>query len=111
MLLEAGDMVTADGRILESYSLQVNESSLTGESTNVEKKAVVLEGEQALGDRINMVYSGSLVTGGRAVVLVTATGMETEIGKIAALMNATKEKRTPLQVSLINLAANWLLLL
>ena len=93
-------MVTADGRILESYSLQVNESSLTGESTNVEKKTVVLEGEKALGDRINMVYSGSLVTGGRAVVLVTATGMETEIGKIAALMNATKEKRTPLQVSL-----------
>ena len=92
--------MTADGRILESYSLQVNESSLTGESTNVEKKAVVLEGEQALGDRINMVYSGSLVTGGRAVVLVTATGMETEIGKIAALMNATKEKKTPLQVSL-----------
>ena len=100
LLFEAGDMVTADGRILESYSLQVNESSLTGESTNVEKKAVVLEGEKALGDRINMVYSGSLVTGGRAVVLVTATGMETEIGKIAALMNATKEKRTPLQVSL-----------
>ena len=100
LLLEAGDMVTADGRILESYSLQVNESSLTGESTNVEKKTVVLEGEKALGDRINMVYSGSLVTGGRAVVLVTATGMETEIGKIAALMNATKEKRTQLQVSL-----------
>ena len=100
LLLEAGDLVTADGRILESYSLQVNESSLTGESTNVEKKAVALEGEQALGDRINMVYSGSLVTGGRAVVLVTATGMETEIGKIAALMNATKEKKTPLQVSL-----------
>ena len=100
LLLEAGDMVTADGRILESYSLQVNESSLTGESTNVEKNTVVLEGEKALGDRINMVYSGSLVTGGRAVVLVTATGMETEIGKIAALMNATKEKRTPLQVSL-----------
>lgn len=73
---------------------------MTGESTNVEKKTVVLEGEKALGDRINMVYSGSLVTGGRAVVLVTATGMETEIGKIAALMNATKEKRTPLQVSL-----------
>ena len=100
LLLEAGDMVTADGRILESYSLQVNESSLTGESTNVEKKTVVLEGEKALGDRINMVYSGSLVTGGRAVVLVTATGMETEIGKIADLMKNTSEKRTPLQVSL-----------
>ena len=63
----------------------MNESSLTGESTNVEKKAVVLEGEQALGDRINMVYSGSLVTGGRAVALVTATGMETEIARLRHL--------------------------
>lgn len=100
LLLEAGDMVTADGRILESYSLQVNESSLTGESANVEKKDMIFTGEQALGDRVNMVYSGSLVTGGRAVVLVTATGMETEIGKIASLMNATKERKTPLQMSL-----------
>lgn len=100
LLLEAGDLVTADGRVLESYSLQVNESSLTGESTNVDKADVVLEGEQALADRVNMVYSGSLVTYGRAVVLVTDTGMTTEIGKIAALMNATKEKKTPLQMSL-----------
>ena len=98
--LEAGDMVAADGRILHNYSLQVNESALTGESTNVDKSDIILKEELPLGDRINMVYSGSLVTGGRAVVLVTATGMETEIGKIAALMNATKEKRTPLQVSL-----------
>lgn len=100
VVLEAGDMVVADGRILENFSLQVNESSLTGESTNVEKQAVDLSGEAALGDRINMVYSGSLVTYGRAVVVVTGTGMNTEIGKIAALMNATKEKKTPLQISL-----------
>ena len=100
VILEAGDMVVADGRILESFSLQVNESSLTGESTNVEKQDVEIAGESPLGDRINMVYSGSLVTYGRAIVVVTGTAMDTEIGKIAALMNATKEKKTPLQVSL-----------
>ena len=100
LLLEAGDMVVADGRILENFSLQVNESSLTGESTNVEKKECDIEDEVPLGDRINMVYSGSLVTYGRATVVVTGTGMDTEIGKIASLMNATKEKKTPLQISL-----------
>lgn len=98
--LEAGDLVVADGRILENYSLQVNESSLTGESTNVDKSDGTLHSDCALADRANMVYSSGLVTYGRAVVLVTATGMDTEIGKIAALMNATKEKKTPLQVSL-----------
>ena len=100
VLLEAGDMVVADGRILENFSLQVNESSLTGESTNVDKQAVDLDAEAPLGDRVNMVYSSSLVTYGRATVVVTETGMDTEIGKIAALMNATKEKKTPLQISL-----------
>lgn len=100
MLLEAGDMVVADGRILENFSIQVNESSLTGESTNVEKKVTDISEEVPLGDRVNMVYSGSLVTYGRATVLVTGTGMNTEIGKIAALMNATGEKKTPLQMSL-----------
>ena len=100
ILLEAGDMVVADGRILENYSLQVNESSLTGESTNVDKHAIDITEEAPLGDRVNMVYSGSLVTYGRATVVTTGTGMDTEIGKIAALMNATKEKKTPLQVSL-----------
>lgn len=100
MLLEAGDMVTADGRILDNYSLQVNESSLTGESTNIDKADVDLDHEIPLGDRLNMVYSSSLVTYGRANVLVTGTGMNTEIGKIASLMNETKERRTPLQVSL-----------
>ena len=101
LLLEAGDLVVADGRVLESYSLQVNESSLTGESTNVDKKAVQLEEDKvALADQVNMVFSSSLVTLGRGVVVVTGTGMNTEIGKIASLMNATKEKKTPLQVSL-----------
>ena len=100
LLLEAGDMIVADGRIIANYSLQVNESSLTGESTNVDKKDEVIEKEVALGDRSNMVFSGSLVTYGRANVLVTATGMQTEMGKIATLMNATQNKKTPLQVSL-----------
>ena len=100
MLLEAGDMIVADGRIIENYSLQVNESSLTGESTNVDKKDEEIVNEVALGDRNNMVFSGSLVTYGRANVLVTATGMHTEMGKIATLMNDTKDKKTPLQVSL-----------
>ena len=100
LYLEAGDLVVADGRILENYSLQVNESSLTGESTNVDKSDGLIHDDCALADRANMVYSSGLVTYGRAVVLVTATGMDTEIGKIAALMYATKEKKTPLQISL-----------
>ena len=100
VMLEAGDMIVADGRILHNYSLQVNESSLTGESTNVEKTDMVIEGKVALADRVNMVYSGSLVTYGRAQILVTGTGMKTELGKIAGLMNAAKERKTPLQESL-----------
>ena len=97
---EAGDLIVADGRILENYSLQVNESSLTGESLNVDKSDGTLSGDLPLADRKNMVYSGSLVTYGRAVILVTETGMQTEIGKIAALMNQTGEKKTPLQKNL-----------
>ena len=101
LLLEAGDLVAADGRILENFSLKVNESSLTGESESVEKTADALAGENiALGDQKNMVFSGSLVTYGRAAVLVTVTGMHTELGKIAALMNQTQQRRTPLQKSL-----------
>ena len=97
---EAGDLIVADGRILENYSLQVNESSLTGESLNVDKSDGTLSGDLPLADRKNMVYSGSLVTYGRAVILVTETGMQTEIGKIATLMNQTGEKKTPLQKNL-----------
>lgn len=103
LILEAGDMVVADGRIIENHSLQVNESMLTGESENVNKTAEIIEKEEvALGDQKNMVFSGSLVTYGRAVTVVTGTGMNTEIGKIASLMNNTKQKKTPLQVSLDN---------
>ena len=105
IILEAGDMVVADGRILHNYSLQVNESSLTGESLNVEKTDEVIEEDAALADRINMVYSGSLVTYGRADVLVTGTGMDTELGKIADLMNMAKERKTPLQESLDKFSA------
>ena len=106
VLLEAGDMVVADGRILENYSLKVNESSLTGESEGVDKTADVIHADQvALGDQKNMVFSGSLVTYGRATVLVTATGMNTELGKIATLMNQTQQRKTPLQESLDNFSA------
>lgn len=100
VVLEAGDLIVADGRILKNYSLQVNESSLTGESANIDKTDEVLDGDMPLADRVNMVHSGSLVTYGRAEVLVTQTGMDTQIGKIAGLMNAAKERKTPLQKSL-----------
>ena len=102
VLLEAGDLVVADGRLLECHNLQVNESSLTGESLAVEKHCQALTEAEVipLAEQNNMAFSGSLVTGGRAVMVVTATGMETEIGKIASLMNAAGEKKTPLQVSL-----------
>lgn len=99
-VLEAGDLISADGRIIHSYSLQVNESSLTGESAAVEKYDHALTGKVALADQINMVHSGCLVIYGRAEVLVTETGMNTEMGRIAGMMNETKEKKTPLQVSL-----------
>ena len=100
LMLEAGDMVVADGRIIQNHSLQVNESSLTGESNGIDKTDAILEGERALGDRLNMVFSGSLVTYGRAEVIVTGTGMNTELGKIAGLMNSAKKRKTPLQESL-----------
>ena len=141
LLLEAGDLVAADARLTEVYGLQVNESSLTGESLNVDKHEAALgktrgngsglgdnarggrrgtgsrgaddrdsgdglraadlaASQVALADRKNMVFSGSLVTAGRGVAVVTGTGMDTEIGKIASLMNDTKEQKTPLQVSL-----------
>ena len=100
IMLEAGDLIVADCRIIESFSLQVNESALTGESANVDKFNDILDNDTPLADRTNMVYSGSLVTYGRAKVIVTSTGMDTEIGNIAGLMNSVKERKTPLQVSL-----------
>ena len=99
--LEAGDLIVADGRILNSWSLKVNESSLTGESEAVEKSRETIEGtEVALGDQKNMAFSGSLVTYGRATMVVTATGMDTQLGRIAALMNQTQQRKTPLQKNL-----------
>ena len=100
LYLEAGDLVVADGRILESSALYVNESSLTGESDAVLKSWQPVMREVPLADRTSMAYSGSLVTGGRGTMVVTATGMETEIGNIAMMMNDAKEKKTPLEVSL-----------
>ena len=100
VVLEAGDSVCADGRLLECASLKCAESALTGESLPVEKDVEVIAGDVPLGDRKNMVFSGSFVTYGRAKFLVTDIGMGTEMGKIASLLKSTEEKKTPLQVSL-----------
>ena len=101
VMLDAGDYIAADGRLIEAVSLKVDESALTGESLGVEKiTEVIPEAEVPLGDRINMVYSGSFVTYGRGSFVVTGIGMDTEVGKIASLLKTTSEKRTPLQVNL-----------
>ena len=100
VLLEAGDSVCADGRLLDCASLKTAESALTGESLPVEKQLGECPADAPLGDRKNMVFSGTFVTYGRGSFLVTAIGMETEMGKIAALLKNTEEKETPLQVSL-----------
>ena len=101
LLMEAGNVAAADGRLLEAASLQVNESALTGESLNVTKSTDKIDQQElALGDRVNMIYSGSNISNGRGVAVVTGVGMNTEIGKIASLMQNAKKKKTPLQVSL-----------
>lgn len=102
VVIEAGDYVCSDGRIIENASLKVDESAMTGESEPVEKQETVLDSEKPLGDRVNMLYSGSFATYGRAKMVVTSVGMETEIGKIASLLKSTQEKKTPLQESLDN---------
>ena len=100
ILLEAGDMIPADGRLIENASLKIDESALTGESLAVEKSLDTLSAEVPLGDRTNMLFSGSFVTYGRGRAVVTAIGMQTEVGKIAGLLKSTSEKQTPLQVNL-----------
>ena len=101
LFLEAGDYISADGRIIENYSIQVNESSLTGESESVVKITDAIDEDNvSIGDKKNMVFAGSLVTYGRAAVVVTGIGMSTELGKIATLLENTQEKKTPLQVNL-----------
>lgn len=103
--LQAGDLVPADARIIESSSLQVEESALTGESLPVEKDGnLTITEDVPLGDRLNMVYSGCLVTNGRAKAIVVETGMDTEMGKIASLINNTTKLKTPLQIRLKELA-------
>ena len=101
LYLEAGDYISADGRLAESHNLHINESSLTGESLAVAKStAPIKEDRVTIGDKKNMVFTGSFVTNGRGTVIVTSIGMETEIGKIANLLDTAKEKKTPLQVNL-----------
>ena len=116
VLLEAGDAVPADGRILESASMKIEEAALTGESVPVDKISEVIgaaDGKEVpLGDRKNMVYMGSTVVYGRGVVVVTATGMDTEMGKIAGALAQAEEGQTPLQIKLGQLSKilTWLVL-
>lgn len=100
IVLEAGDLISADARIIECASLKCAESALTGESLPVEKDEGAIDGDVALGDRKNMVFSGSFVTYGRAKAVVTGIGKDTQMGKIATLLKNTEEKKTPLQISL-----------
>ncbi len=106
VLLEAGDAVPADGRIIESASLKIEEAALTGESVPVDKtsEALAAAGEVPLGDRTNMAYMGSTVVYGRGVMVVCATGMDTEMGRIADALSQAKEGQTPLQIKLNQLS-------
>ena len=98
LILEAGDMIPADARIIEGINLKVDESILTGESVSVEKDAdAVIPDDAPLGDNINMLYSGCLITNGRAKAVVVETGMGTEMGKIAGMLNTAERTKTPLQ--------------
>lgn len=100
VIVEAGDCIPADGKLLEAASLKVDESALTGESLAVEKSVGEVPEGAALGDRTNEVFSGCFVTYGRGVYEVASIGMDTEVGKIARLLKTTSEKRTPLQINL-----------
>ena len=108
LVLEAGDAVPADARIVECASMKAQEAALTGESTDVEKQSEALaageNGEVSLGDRRNMVYMGSIVTYGRGHAVVTGTGMDTEMGAIADALTNAKEEETPLQIKLNELS-------
>ena len=104
VLLEAGDSVPADARLIEAASLRVNEAAMTGESVPVEKQLDVITAEDVpLGDRKNMVLAGTAVTGGRAKAVVTGTGMNTELGKIAQMLQEAPKEQTPLQRQLAKL--------
>lgn len=100
VLLEAGDRIPADGRLIECASLRTNESALTGESTDVEKSIDPIDGDVPLAERKNMVYSGGFVSYGRGAYIVTDVGMQTEVGKIASLIHNAEARKTPLQITL-----------
>ncbi|MFA4831482.1 MAG: HAD-IC family P-type ATPase, partial [Patescibacteria group bacterium] len=104
LCLEAGDKIQADGRIISAAEFTVNEAILTGESEPNEKNAKAIAKETGIGDRANMVYRGTTTVNGRATAIVTATGPETEIGRIASLVKETVEERTPLQYQLARLS-------
>jgi len=111
LMLEAGDLIPADARLVESVNLKVEESILTGESVPVEKDAdAVIADKAPLGDQTNMLFSGCLITNGRTKAVVVATGMHTEMGKIAGMLNETKKSRTPLQKRLNRLGRNLCML-
>jgi len=97
VLLEAGDFVPTDGRLVSCHTIKVDEGILTGESLPVLKTDEALSGDLPLGDRVNMAYSGTIAVHGRGTLLVTATGVNAEIGKIATLLETAEERQTPLQ--------------
>ena len=104
VLLEAGNLVSADGRLLEAANLRIQESSLTGESLPVDKSVLALEAEVLpVGDRTNMVFMGTAVTAGRGVMVVTETGMRSELGRLAGMLQSVKSEATPLQRRLAKL--------
>lgn len=104
VLIEAGDYMPADLRIIESVNLKVDESALTGEAVPVDKKAITLDSDEvAIGDRINSGYMSTVATYGRGVGVITGTGMDTEIGKIAKMISVAKDDQTPLQKSISQL--------
>jgi len=104
IILEAGDIIPADARIIESQNLQVSEALLTGESLPSFKKQEIFKEDTSLADRENMVYFGTLISAGKAKAVVVAIGLKTEIGKIASLLRETKEIQTPLQKKIAHLA-------
>jgi len=105
LILNTGDKIAADARLLESVNLRAQESSLTGESVPIPKKVMVLEGETPVADRLNSVFAGTVITNGHARALVVGTGMQTEFGKIARLIQEAKPEQTPLQKRLKKLGA------
>ena len=107
LVISPGDNIQADGRLLHAKGLQVIEAALTGESEPIQKSVELLRGEKSLGDRINMVYRGTMVADGEGMAVIVATGAKTEIGKIATLVSDTSEDRTPLQIQLGKLS-KWL---